>query len=54
VIIIAEVQVGRIGKQNCIKTQSTFLLFPPFQQKKKKQLVLQFAILKTNILLWTW
>jgi hypothetical protein len=35
VIIIAEEQAGRIGKQNCIKTQSTFLLFPPFQQKKK-------------------
>jgi hypothetical protein len=36
VIIIAEVQAGRIAKQNCIKTKSTFLLFPPFQHKKKK------------------
>jgi hypothetical protein len=47
---MAEVQAGGIGKQNCTMTQSTFLLFQPFQQKKKKQLVLQFAILKMNML----
>jgi len=34
-VIIAEVRAGSIGKQNCIKTQSSFLLFPPFQQNKK-------------------